>query len=79
MTLFEQVRDIICDQMGLDPEEVTMESSLTEDIEADSVDIMQIVFTIEETFPGVKFPMDNDLNISTVAELIAFIEGNQQK
>ena len=79
MTTFEQVREIICDQMGLDEEEVTLEASLSDDIQADSVDIMQMVFTIEETFPGVKFPLDDELHISTVGELIDFIEENMQK
>ncbi len=51
-TTFERVRDIIVDQLGVDPTEVTMEANFREDLEADSLDLVELIMRFEEEFGG---------------------------
>ncbi|ODN31208.1 acyl carrier protein [Fervidobacterium thailandense] len=65
----EKVRQIIAEQLGLDVSEVTPEKSLTEDLGADSLDLVDLVMAFEDEF-GVKIG-DQDLSkIKTVADVI---------
>ena len=52
---FAKVQEIIAEQLELDPAKITMESSLMEDLEADSLDVIELVMAFEEEF-GVKMP-----------------------
>ncbi len=49
---FERVRDIIVDQLGVDPEEVKMNANFREDLEADSLDLVELIMRFEEEFGG---------------------------
>jgi acyl carrier protein len=49
---FERVRDIIVDQLGVDPEEVNMNANFREDLEADSLDLVELIMRFEEEFGG---------------------------
>ena len=51
-TTFERVREIIVDQLGVDPAEVTMEANFREDLEADSLDLVELIMRFEEEFGG---------------------------
>ncbi len=51
-TTFERVRDIIVEQLGVDPEEVTMEANFRDDLEADSLDLVELIMSFEEEFGG---------------------------
>lgn len=73
MTTFEQVRDIIANQMRLDPNEVKPESNIKGDMKADSLDIAEILFTIEDDF-GIEVPTDRALAIETIEQLVALID-----
>ncbi|MBO4583557.1 MAG: acyl carrier protein [Clostridia bacterium] len=74
--VFEKLRDMICDQLDLDPENVTEESLIIEDLGADSLDIVDLVMTIEEEF-GVEVPDEEIENIRTVGDVVKFIEARQ--
>ncbi len=74
--VFEKVKKIIADQLDIDIDSITYESSLTEDFGADSLDIVDVSMSIEDEF-GVEFPEDSLTNISTVGDLVKFIEDNQ--
>ncbi len=76
--VFEKVRDIICDQLDLDEEKVTMESSVSDDLAADSLDIVDIVMTLEEEF-DLEIPDDAVETIKTVGDLVRFIEDNVEE
>ncbi|MBR5496101.1 MAG: acyl carrier protein [Oscillospiraceae bacterium] len=76
--VFEKVRDIICDQLDLDEEKVTMESSVTDDLAADSLDIVDIVMTLEEEF-DLEIPDDAVETIKTVGDLVRFIEDHVEE
>ena len=71
--VFEKIRDIICDQLQLEEEDVTMDSVLLEDLGADSIDLADLVMTFEDEFDMEI--SDEDLeNIKTVADIVKFIE-----
>ncbi|MGN0569902.1 MAG: acyl carrier protein [Candidatus Fimenecus sp.] len=71
--VFEKIRDIICDQLELEEEDVTMDSVLLEDLGADSIDLADLVMTFEDEFDMEI--SDEDLeNIKTVADIVKFIE-----
>ena len=74
--VFEKLRGIICDQLDLDPENVTEDSLIIEDLGADSLDIVDIVMTLEEEY-GVEVPDDAIENIRTVGDVVRFIESKQ--
>lgn len=73
MDLFEKVREILVDNLGCSEDQVKMESHLIEDLEADSLDIVELSLALEENFNiSVK---DEDLEeIQTVGEIISYIE-----
>ncbi|MGN0538938.1 MAG: acyl carrier protein [Candidatus Fimenecus sp.] len=71
--VFEKIRDIICDQLELEEDDVTMDSVLLEDLGADSIDLADLVMTFEDEFDMEI--SDEDLeNIKTVADIVKFIE-----
>ena len=74
--VFEKLKAIICDQLDLDPENVTEDSLIIEDLGADSLDIVDIVMTLEEEF-GVEVPDDAIENIRTVGDVVKYIESKQ--
>ena len=74
--VFEKVKKIIADQLDIDADGITDESNLADDFGADSLDLVDISMSIEDEF-GVEFPDDALESISTVADLVKFIEDNQ--
>ena len=71
----EKVRSIIVEQLGVEADEVTPEASFTEDLGADSLDIVELVMAFEEEF-GVEIPDDAAEKINTVGDANKFIEEN---
>ncbi|WP_139904410.1 acyl carrier protein [Clostridium thermarum] len=71
--VFEKVRDIIVDQLGLDKEEITMETTF-EDLGVDSLDLFQIVIEIEEAF---NIKIENAESIKGIKDAVEFIEAQQ--
>ncbi len=69
--MFERIREIIADQLGKDIDEITMETSVKEDLEADSLDLFQIINDIEDEF-DVK--IENIENIKTVGDVVKVVE-----
>ena len=74
--VFEKIREILCDQLDLNEDDVTMSSSLIDDLGADSLDMVDLVMTIEDEFElDVE---DEDVeNIKTVGDIVHYIEGNK--
>ena len=66
---FAKVQEIIAEQLELDPAKITMESSLMEDLEADSLDVIELVMAFEDEF-GVKMPDEELENIKTVGDIV---------
>lgn len=70
---FEKLKTIIAEVLNLDPEEITPDSSFTDDLGADSLDVFQIVMGIEDEFE-IKIPQEELENISTVGEALEQIK-----
>ena len=76
MSVSEKVKSIIVEQLGLDADEVTAEASFTEDLGADSLDIVELVMAFEEEF-GIEIPDEDAEKIGRVKEAVSYIEPNQ--
>ncbi len=69
----EKVKSIIVEQLGVEADEVTSEASFTDDLGADSLDIVELVMAFEEEF-GIEIPDEDAEKIGRVNEAIAYIE-----
>ena len=74
--IFEKIRGIICDQLDLEESAVTMESNLMDDLGADSLDLIDLVMSIEDEF-DIEVPDSAIENIKTIADAVKFIEDNR--
>lgn len=71
-TMFERVKEIIEEQLNLDGVEITMESRFKEDLEADSLDLFELVMAFEEEY-GVEIPSEDLEKITTVGSVIEYM------
>ncbi len=70
---FEKLKKVIAEVLNVDPEEITMESTFTDDLGADSLDVFQIIMGIEEEF-DIEIPAEKAENITTVEEAVEMIK-----
>lgn len=75
MSVVEKVNSIIVEQLGVDADEVTPEASFTDDLGADSLDIVELVMAFEEEF-GIEIPDEDAEKIGSVKEAIDYIQAN---
>ncbi len=77
MDIFEKVRDLIADQLDIaDKDTITESSSITDDLGADSLDVVDLVMAIEDEF-SVEIPEDEVENIKLVGDIVKYIEDKQ--
>lgn len=69
----DRVRDIIVDLLGVEPAQVTPESRFREDLEADSLDLVELIMAFEEEFGG-EISDEDAQKITTVGEAVAYVE-----
>jgi len=74
----ERVIEIVCENLGVNKEQVTRQTSFQEDVGADSLDIVELVMELEEEFE-ITIPDDQAEKIKTVGEAIDYIEREQGK
>jgi len=74
--VFEKIRDIIAEQLGVDANEITLETNLMKDLEADSLDAVEIIMAIEDAFE-VEIPDDQAEHFQLVKNLVDFVEANK--
>ena len=75
--MFEQVRDVIVDTLSCDLEAVTPEAKLTDDLELDSLDAVDLISALEEEF-DVTMPDDAAVSFQTVGDIVRYLEANAQ-
>ena len=75
-TVFEKVRETLVDQRDVDEDAVTMEASIQNDLGADSLDIVDLVMSLEEEF-DCEIPDEEIENIKTVGDIVKYIEDHQ--
>ena len=73
----EKVRDIIVEQLGVNPEQVTKEAKFIEDLGADSLDTVELVMAFEEEF-GIDVPDEEAEKLLSVADVIRYVEENAE-
>jgi acyl carrier protein len=69
----ERISDIIVDLLGVEPEKVTPEARVREDLEADSLDLVELIMALEEEF-GAEISDEDAQKITTVGGIIAYVE-----
>jgi len=77
MAVAEKVKSIIVEQLGVDADEVTLEASFTDDLGADSLDIVELVMAFEEEF-GIEIPDEDAEKILRVQEAISYIDAHAE-
>lgn len=73
--VFDKVKDIIVDQLGVDEGDVTMEASFIDDLGADSLDIVELIMALEEEF-DLEIPDEEAEKISTVGDAVNYISAH---
>lgn len=74
--IFQTLKDTIVEQLGVEEEKVALESTFSDDLGADSLDVVELVMAIEERF-GVEISDDQADKITTVKDLVDYIKNNQ--
>ncbi|MCX8028815.1 MAG: acyl carrier protein [Brevinematales bacterium] len=73
--IFEKVKDLIVDQLGVDASKVTLEASFVEDLGADSIDIVELIMSLEEEF-GITISDEDAQKIRTVGDAVEYIKSH---
>lgn len=73
MALEQEVIDIVVEQLGVDKEDVTLSKSFVEDLNADSLDLTELIMTLEERF-DCEISEEEAEKLKTVADVVAFIK-----
>ena len=76
-TTFERLKKIIVEQLGVDEEEVQPQASFVEDLNADSLDLVELIMSLEEEF-GMEISDEDAERIQKVQDAVDFIEEHQQ-
>ncbi len=71
--VFEKLKGIICEQLDVEEEKVTMEANILEDLGADSLDVVDLIMSIEDEF-DIEVPDEELEAIKTVGDVVRFIE-----
>ena len=74
--IFDKIKDIIVEQLSVDdPDRITPETSLTKDLEADSLYVVEVIMAIEDEF-GIEIPDEDAEQFSCVEDIVDFVEAN---
>jgi acyl carrier protein len=76
-TTYERLKKIIVEQLGVDEEEVTAQASFVEDLNADSLDLVELIMSLEEEF-GMEISDEDAEKIQKVSDAVEYIEEHQQ-
>lgn len=71
--VFEKLKDIIVDHLQLKREDITKDSRIVEDLNADSLDVVEMVMDLEDEF-GVSIPDEAVTDLKTVGDIVNFVE-----
>jgi acyl carrier protein len=74
--IFEKVQEKVAEQLGVDADEVTLESSFIDDLGADSLDIVELLMALEEEF-DIEIPDEEAEKLSTVGDVVDYIKNNK--
>ncbi len=74
--VFEKIREILCQQLDVEEDAVTMESAIIDDLGADSLDLVDLLMTMEDEF-DVEVPDEDVEKMRTVGDLVKYVEANK--
>ena len=75
LLVFDKIKEIVAEELGTEADEIKLNTNIQEDLEADSLDLFQIINEIEDEF-DVK--IENTDNIKTVEDLVKYVESQQE-
>ena len=71
--MFEKVREILANQLEINPESITMDTNIMEDLGADSLDVVELIMALESEF-GIMISDETAAALVTVSEIVKFLE-----
>jgi acyl carrier protein len=74
--VFERVKELLAEQLGVDENEITEEASFQEDLDADSLDLVELIMELEDQF-GMKISDDDAQKIQTVGQAVDYVSSHQ--
>ena len=74
---FEKIRELICEQFAVDPESITEDTNFLQDLSADSLDFVELVMNIEDTFELPEISEEEIRSIQTVGDLVAYVKNER--
>ena len=76
--MFEEIKTIVAENLGVEEDSITMESSFKDDLKADSLDLFEMVMALEENY-GIEIPTDDLGQLETVADVIDYIQSHKEE
>lgn len=73
--IFEKIKEIIIEQLGVDEDTITMNTHLMKDLEADSLDAVEIIMAIEDEF-DIEVPDEDAEKFQTIGDIVRYVEDN---
>ncbi len=73
---FEEIKKIVIDRLGTDPAKITPEARFREDLEADSLDLVELIMAFEDQF-GAEISDEDAQSITTVGEAVTYIDSHK--
>ena len=75
--MFEEIKTIVAENLGVEEDSITMESSFKDDLKADSLDLFEMVMALEENY-GIEIPTADLGQLETVADVIDYIQSHKE-